>query len=157
MHPNSTRVRLRPANTQRIPFWGQIFLGLMWVAYTVSLIITDAGATDMYFLHYVFLVFSLVYLGYVLVHNAPIFGTQSYLEFTPGYIVHKEGLFKAKQAFAAETISALEMGGQQLRLRLTDGNSHALSLRQVRGLKRRRLMRDQVQAFATKHNIPLKD
>lgn len=111
----------------------------------------------MYFLHYVFLVFSLVYLGYVLVHNAPIFGTQSYLEFTPGYIVHKEGLFRAKQAFAAETITSLEIAGQQLRLRLTNGDSHALGLRQVRGLKRRRLLREQVQAFATKHNIPLKD
>lgn len=156
MHPASTRVRLRPANTQRIPFWGQIFLGLMWVAYTISLIVTDAGAADMYFLHYVFLVFSLVYLGYVLVHNSPIFGTQSYLEFTPGYIVHKEGLFRAKQAFAAEAISSLEMAGQQLRLRLTDGNSHALSLRQVRGVSRRRVVREQVQDFASKHNIPLK-
>lgn len=157
MHPASTRIRLRPANTQRIPFWGQVFLGLMWVAYTISLIVTGAGAMDMQFLHYVFLVFSLIYLGYVLVHNSPIFGTQSYLEFTPGYIVHKDGLFRAKQAFPAEGITSLELVPQQLRVQLQDGNIHAMSLRQVRGVKRRRLMREQVRAFAAKHNITLRD
>ena len=71
MNPDSTRIRLQPANTQRIPFLGQVFLGVLWIGYTVSLIVTGEGASDMHFLHYVFLVFSLVYLGYVLVHNAP--------------------------------------------------------------------------------------
>ncbi|GAB2768742.1 hypothetical protein HNQ93_000214 [Hymenobacter luteus] len=157
MHPNSTRIRLQPANTQRIPFLGQLFLGLLWIGYTVALIVTGEGASDMHFLHYVFLVFSLIYLGYVLVHNAPVFGTQSYLEFTPAYIVHKDGLFRPKQAFPAEGIASLELVPQQLRLLLKEGGTYAMSLRQVKGAKRKRLMREQVRAFAAKHNIDLRD
>ncbi|GAB3235616.1 hypothetical protein GCM10027346_25500 [Hymenobacter seoulensis] len=157
MHPDSTRIRLQPANTQRIPFLGQLFLGLLWIGYTIALIVTGEGASDMHFLHYVFLVFSLVYLGYVLVHNAPVFGTQSYLEFTPAYIVHKDGLFRPKQAFAAEGISAMELAPQLLRLQLKEGGNYSLSLRQVKGAKRKRLMREQVRAFAAKHDIPFRD
>ncbi|MDU0371037.1 hypothetical protein ACFPAF_11575 [Hymenobacter endophyticus] len=157
MHPDSTRIRLQPANTQRIPFWGQLFLGLLWIAYTVSLIVTGEGASDMHFLHYVFLVFSLIYLGYVLVHNAPVFGTQSYLEFTPAYIVHKDGLFRPKQAFPAENIAGLELAPQQLRVQLKEGGNYSLSLRQVKGAKRKRMLREQVRSFAAKHNLPLRD
>ncbi|RSK47658.1 hypothetical protein [Hymenobacter rigui] len=157
MHPDSTRIRLQPANTQRIPFWGQLFLGLLWIAYTVALIVTGAGASDFQFLHILFLLFSLVYVGYVLVHNAPIFGTQSYLEFTPAYIVHKDGLFRPKQAFPAEDIAALELAPQQLRMQLKEGGSYSLSLRQVKGAKRKRIMREQVRAFAAKHGIALRD
>ncbi|AIZ64529.1 hypothetical protein PK28_14145 [Hymenobacter sp. DG25B] len=157
MPPKTTRIRLQPANNSRLPFWGQIGFGLLWIAYTIALIVTDSGLNDMHFLHYVFLVFSLVYVGYVLVHNAPIFGTQSYLEFTPAYIVHKAGLFRAKQAFPAESIKSLDLAPQQLRLQLQDGGTHMLSLREVRGVKRKRFMRDQVRNFATQHNIPLRD
>ncbi|AHJ98778.1 hypothetical protein [Hymenobacter swuensis] len=157
MHPDSTRIRLQPANTQRIPFWGQLFLGFLWIGYTVALIVTGAGASDFHFLHYLFLLFSLVYVGYVLVHNAPIFGTQSYLEFTPAYIVHKDGLFRPKQALAAEEISGLELAPQQLRVQLKEGNTLNLSLRQVKGTKRKRLLREQVRAFAAKHSIALRD
>lgn len=157
MPPASTRIRLQPANTQRIPFWGQLFLGLLWIGYTIALIVTGEGASDMHFLHYVFLVFSLVYVGYVLVHNAPVFGTQSYLEFTPAYIVHKDGLFRPKQAFPAEGITTLELVPQQLRVQLKEGGTYALSLRQVKGLKRKRALHEQVRSFAAKHNIPLRD
>ncbi|MCA8831366.1 hypothetical protein [Hymenobacter pini] len=157
MHPDSTRIRLQPANTQRIPFWGQLFLGLLWIAYTVALIVTGEGKSDMNFLHYVFLAFSLVYLGYVLVHNAPVFGTQSYLEFTPAYIVHKDGLFRPKQAFPAEEIAGLELVPQQLRVQLKEGSTYALSLRQVKGAKRKRILREQVRGFAAKHGIALRD
>jgi hypothetical protein len=157
MPPASTRIRLQPANNSRIPFWGQLFIGFLWIAYTLSLILTDSGLNDLHFLHYVFLTFSLVYVGYVLVHNAPVFGTQSYLEFTPAYIVHKDGLFRPKQAFPAENISGLELVPQQLRVQLKEGGTYALSLRQVKGTKRKRALRDQIRSFASKHNIPLRD
>ena len=94
MPTGTTRIRLRPANTSRIPFWGQLAIGGFWLAYVLFSMRGDSGANDYHFLHWVFLVFTFVYIGYVLVHNAPIFGTQSYLEFTPGYIVHKAGLFR---------------------------------------------------------------
>ncbi len=101
--------------------------------------------------------FQLAHVGYVLVHNAPIFGTQSYLEFTPGYIVHKGGLFRAKQAFAAEDIASLEFVAQQLRIKLKAGDQHHLSLREVRGTRRKRALREQVRTFASQHQVPLRD
>jgi hypothetical protein len=117
----------------------------------------DPTAHDYHFLHWVFLVFSLVYIGYVLVNNAPIFGTQSYLEFTPGYIVHKNGLFRPKQVFAAENIAALELKTLLLRVRQKDGEIYALNLREVKGKMRRTRFRDQVRQFAAQHNVPLQD
>ncbi|MBD2714751.1 hypothetical protein KBK19_06875 [Microvirga sp. STR05] len=157
MPANSTRIRLQPANTSRIPFWGQIFIGTIWIVYTLALIFTDSGLNDMHFLHYVFLIFSVVYLGYVLVHNAPVFGTQSYLEFTPGYIVHKAGLFRPKQVFAAESITRLEMAPRQVRVHTKDDGTYALSLREVRGRKRKRQLMEQLRTFAIKYQIPLVD
>ena len=157
MPTTSTRIRLQPANTSRIPFWGQLFIGSLWIAYTVALIVTDQGLNDLHFLHYVFLVFSLIYIGYVLVNNAPVFGTQSYLEFTPGYIVHKNGLFRPKQVFAAENIAALELKPMVLRVRQKDGEIYALNLREVKGKMRKQRFREQVREFAAKHSLPLQD
>ena len=153
----TTRIRLQPANNSRIPFWGQIFIGMLWIAYTLALIISDSGINDMHFLHYVFLVFSLVYVGYVLVNNAPIFGTQTYLEFTPAYLVHKGGLFRPKQVFAVEDIVSLELAMRQVRVQLKDGNSYVLNLREVRGTRRRQRLLDLVRRFAAEHQIQLVD
>lgn len=152
-----TRIRLQPANTSRVPFWGQVLIACFWIAYTLFSMSSDDGVNDYHFLHWVFLVFSFVYLGYVLVHNAPIFGTQSYLEFTPGYIVHKGGLFRAKQAFAAEDIASLDFVAQQLRIKLKAGDQYNLSMREVRGTRRKRTLRDQVRTFAQQHQVPLRD
>jgi hypothetical protein len=157
MPTGTTRIRLRPANTSRIPFWGQLAIGAFWLAYVLFSMWGDSNANDYHFLHWVFLVFSLVYIGYVLVHNAPIFGTQSYLEFTPGYIVHKNGLFRAKQVFAAENIAALELKPLQLRVRQKDGEIYALNLREVKGRNRKEMFRAQVREFASRYNISLQE
>ena len=157
MPTGTTRIRLRPANNSRVPFWGQLAIGLFWLAYVAFGLVSNTGAQDYHFLHWVFLVFTFVYLGYVLVNNAPIFGTQSYLEFTPGYLVHKNGLFRPKQVFAAENIAALELRPLLLRVRQKDGEIYALNLREVKGKMRRTRFREQVRAFATKHSLPLQD
>ena len=157
MPTGTTRIRLRPANTSRVPFWGQLAIGLFWLAYVLFGMWSDYGAQDYHFLHWVFLVFTFVYLGYVLVNNAPIFGTQSYLEFTPGYIVHKNGLFRPKQVFAAENISALELKPAVLRVRQKDGEIYALNLREVKGKMRKTQFREQVRQFAAKYNLPLQE
>jgi|SRR6476661_1170606 len=156
--PTATnRIRLRPANTSPIPFWGQLAIGAFWLAYVLFSMWGDTNANDYHFLHWVFLVFTLVYIGYVLVHNAPVFGTQSYLEFTPGYIVHKKGLFRAKQVFASENMTALELKPMQLRIRQKDGEIYTLNLREVKGPRRRETFRQQVRAFAAKHNVELRE
>jgi hypothetical protein len=156
----TTRIRLRPANTSRISFWWQMAIGAFWLAYVLFSMWGDTNANmqdRFHFLHYVFLVFTLVYLGYVLVNNAPIFGTQSYLEFTPGYIVHKNGLFRPKQVFAAENIAALELKPMALRVRQKDGEIYALNLREVKGKMRKLSFREQVREFAAKHSIALQE
>ena len=157
MPTGTTRIRLRPANNSRVPFWGQLAIGLFWLAYVAFGLLSNTGAQDYHFLHWVFLVFTFVYLGYVLVNNAPIFGTQSYLEFTPGYIVHKNGLFRPKQVFAAENIAALELKPMVLRVRQKDGEIYALSMREVKGRMRKARFREQVREFAAKHSLPLQD
>jgi hypothetical protein len=157
MPTGTTRIRLRPANNSRVPFWGQLAIGLFWLAYVVFGLLSNVGAQDYHFLHWVFFVFTLVYLGYVLVNNAPIFGTQSYLEFTPGYIVHKNGLFRPKQVFAAENIAALELKPVVLRVRQKDGEIYALNLREVKGKMRKTSFREQVRQFAAAHNLPLQE
>jgi len=157
MPTGTTRIRLRPANNSRVPFWGQLAIGLFWLAYVVFGLLSNIGAQDYHFLHWVFFVFTLVYLGYVLVNNAPIFGTQSYLEFTPGYIVHKNGLFRPKQVFAAENIAALELRPVVLRVRQKDGEIYALNLREVKGKMRKTHFREQVREFAAKHSLPLQE
>ncbi|WP_046244503.1 hypothetical protein [Hymenobacter terrenus] len=157
MPTGTTRIRLRPANTSRIPFWGQLAIGAFWLAYVLFSMWSDSNVHDYHFLHWVFLVFTFVYIGYILVHNAPIFGTQSYLEFTPGYIVHKNGLFRPKQVFAAENIATLELKPLLLRVRQKDGEIYALNLREVKGRLRKVSFREQVRQFAAQHNLPLQE
>jgi len=157
MPTGTTRIRLRPANNSRVPFWGQLAIGFFWVVYVLFMMLGDPNVHDYHFLHWVFLVFSLVYIGYVLVNNAPIFGTQSYLEFTPGYIVHKNGLFRPKQVFAAESIAALELKPLLLRVRQKDGELYALNLREVKGRTRKMSFRELVRQFAAQHNLPLQE
>ena len=157
MPTGTTRIRLRPANTSRIPFWGQLAIGGFWLAYVLFSMWGDTNAKDYHFLHWVFLVFTFVYIGYVLVNNAPIFGTQSYLEFTPGYLVHKNGLFRPKQVFAAEKIAALELRPMMLRVQQKDGEVYALNLREVKGKMRKTQFREQVRQFAAKYNLPLQE
>jgi len=155
MPTGSTRIRLRPANTSRVPFWGQLAIGLFWVVYVSAMAWGDTTAHDYHFLHWIFLAFSLFYIGYVLVNNAPVFGTQSYLEFTPGYLVHKNGLFRPKQVFAVESIASLELLPAVLRVRLKDNELYALNLSEVKGKRRKMLFREQVRRFAARYGVTL--
>jgi len=99
MPTGTTRIRLRPANSSRLSFGVQVSLVLFAIAYASLMLRTAPEGQEYYWLHYIFLTICAVYLGFILVHNAPVFGTQSYFEFAPGYLVHKAGLFRAKQVF----------------------------------------------------------
>ncbi|MDQ2771670.1 MAG: hypothetical protein M3Y54_14365 [Bacteroidota bacterium] len=157
MPTGTTRIRLRPANNSRVNFWGQLSVSCGWVLYALFAMERDLARGPLYFVHWVVLGLGLVFLGYVLVNNAPIFGTQSYLEFTPGYIVHKNGLFRPKQVFAAENMAALELKPFQLRVRQKDGEIFALNLREVKGKMRKTRFREQLREFAAKYNLPLEE
>ena len=157
MPSTPTRIRLRPANTSRVNFWNQLTIGGGWMLYVVFAMLHDERHDSFYFVHWLVLALGAAYLVFVLINNAPVFGTQSYLEFTPGYIVYKPGLFRAKQVFAAETIATLELKPLWLRVRQKDGEIYPLNLRQVRGRNRKLMFREQVRQFATQHGVALQE
>ena len=157
MPTGTTRVRLRPANSSRLSFGVQVSLALFAIAYAVLMLRETPASQDFYWLHYVFLTLCALYLGFILVHNAPVFGTQSYFEFAPGYLVHKAGLFRAKQVFAAESMSLLELMPRQLRVRLKDGDIHVLNMREVKGTRRRAVLRGQLEGFAKRYGVELRE
>lgn len=157
MPTGTTRIRLRPANSSRLSFGVQVSLALFAIAYASLMLRTAPEGQEFVWLHYVFLAGCAVYLGFILVHNAPVFGTQSYFEFAPGYLVHKAGLFRAKQVFAAEKMSQLELLPRQLRVRLKDGDIHVLNMREVRGTRRRALLRGQLESFAQRYGVALRE
>lgn len=156
MPTGTTRIRLRPANNSRVPYWGQLAIGGVGLAYVLFSMWRDSSGDSSYrVLHWAMLVLLLGAVGYVLAHNAPLFGTQSYFEFTPGYLVHKRGLFRVKQVFAAETITSLDFHPRQLHVARQDGEVYALNLRELKGKKRRARFREQLRLFATQHGLPL--
>ncbi len=152
-----TRIRLRPANTSRVNFWNQLTISGGWILYAVFAMLRDEQGGPLRFVHWLVLALGVAYLGFVLINNAPVFGTQSYLEFTPGYLVYKPGLFRAKQVFAAETIATLELRPLLLRIRQKDGEIYPLNLRQVRGRNRKLMFREQVRQFAAQHGVALQE
>lgn len=153
----TTRIRLRPANNSRVDFWGQLLISGGWVLYALFAMQRDNTVDAWRFVHWPVLLMGAAYLIFVLIHNAPVFGTQSYLEFTPGYLVHKSGLFRAKQVFAAEKMAALELKPLLLRVRLKDGEIYPLNLRQVKGRSRKVMFREQVRQFAAQHGVALQE
>ena len=157
MPTGTTRIRLRPANSSRLSFGVQVSLALFAIAYASLMLRSAPEGQDFRWLSYVFLVGCALYLGFILVHNAPVFGTQSYFEFAPGYLVHKPGLFRAKQVFAAEKMNQLELLARQLRVRLHDGDIHVLNLREVKGNKRRAMFRSQLEGFAQRYGVSLRE
>ncbi|MGI4735269.1 MAG: hypothetical protein ACRYG7_08835 [Janthinobacterium lividum] len=157
MPTGTTRIRLRPANSSRLSFGVQVSLVLFAITYAVIMLRAAPEGQNFHWLHYVFITCCALYLGFTLVHNAPVFGTQSYFEFAPGYLVHKAGLFRAKQVFAAESMSHLELLSRQLRVRLKDGDIHVLNLREVKGTRRQALLRGQLEGFAKRYGVALRE
>lgn len=150
------RVRLNPIADARLPFPAQVVLGLVMVAYAGAALLAGSdpdAAQARPLLHAVFMGFALAYLAYVIARSAPLFGTQSYLEFTPDYLVHKHGLFRPKAAFSAEDLARFELTDRQLRIIPKTGEPHVVSLRQVRGPRKRARLRAGLESFAQRHGL----
>ncbi|GAB2959703.1 hypothetical protein GCM10027048_28810 [Hymenobacter coalescens] len=157
MPSSFTRIRLTPANNSRIPFWGQLAIGGFWIAYAAISLATGRGESDRNFLHYAFLTFAVIYVVYVLVRNAPVFGTQTYLEFTPDYIVHKGGLFRPKEAIQATELQSIDVTPREMRLHRKAGGSYTISLREITGQRRKRRLREEMEQFVQRNNVPLRE
>ena len=154
------RVRLNPIAGGRLPFPAQVVLGLVMVAYAGAALLTGTDPTAVRahpLLHGVFMGFALAYLAYVVGRSAPLFGTQSYLELTPDYLVHKHGLFRPKTAFGAEQIASFELTDRQLSIIPKVGEVHVISLRQVRGARKRARLRAGLEAFAKRHGLEVRE
>ena len=154
------RVRLNPIADARLPFPAQLVLGLVMVAYALAALLTGADPTAARanpLLHAVFMGFALAYLAYIIGRSAPLFGTQSYLELTPDYLVHKRGLFQPKAAFQAEEIDRFELSPRLLRIIPKTGEAHDVSLRQVRSARRRARLRAGLEAFAQRHGVEVRE
>ncbi len=154
------RVRLNPIADARLPFPAQVMLGVVMVAYAGAALFAGTNpdvAEARPLLHAVFMGFALAYLAYVVSRSAPLFGTQSYLEFTPDYLVHKHGLFRPKAAFQAEEIARFELTDRQLRIVPKTGEPHLVSLRQVRGPRKRARLRAGLEDFAQRHSLAVKE
>jgi hypothetical protein len=159
MPSSYTRIGLQPANTSRVPFFGQLLFGLMAIAYPLLSILGDPNRTPgvLRYLDWMFLFLAVVFLLYISVQNLPLFGTQTYLEVTPDYLVHKPGLFAPKQPFQAKEMRALDLEPNQLLLRLHDGTSYSLNLRQVRGRQRRQNLKNLLGNFAQRNGLELRE
>lgn len=159
MPSSYTRIGLQPANVSRVPFFGQLVFGLVAVAYPLLSILGDESRTPgvLRYLDWMFLCLALLYILYILVQNLPLFGTQTYLEITPSYLVHKAGLFIGKQPFEAREMRGMVLEPRQLLLRMQDGTSYSLNLRQVRGKRRRQQLRSMLQDFAQHNKLPFEE
>ncbi|WP_192820076.1 hypothetical protein [Rufibacter sp. LB8] len=153
------RVGLRPSRDHKISFGVQLALVLLWLSYGLFLVFTEPGnaTNDRHFIHYIFLGLALGYLVFILAQNTSLFGTQSYLEITPAYVVEKRGHFKKKIAIPLQDVTAINMNNTQARFTMRDGSKCSIELKLVSTRKSQRLVKDKLNEVARKHDIPVTD
>lgn len=153
------RVGLRPSRDHKISFGVQLALVLLWITYGLFLVFTEPenAANDRHFIHYTFIVLALGYLLFILAQNTSLFGTQSYLEITPAYVVEKRGHFKKKVAIHLQDVTALTINNTQARFAMRDGTRCQIDLKLVSSRKSQRLVKDKLLIVSEKHGIPVTD
>lgn len=149
------RVGLRPSRNARISFGVQLALVFFWLIYALFLLFTESPTNDSHFVHYVFLTFALGYLIYILAQNTPIFGTQSYFEITPDYIVLKHGHFRPKSIYSFEEVAAMHLAPLALRLTMKNGEKHLIDLKIISRRKNLKKIKEQLHNMALKFDIDL--
>jgi hypothetical protein len=151
------RVGIRPMKNSRISFSVQLALVLFWLAYVGTMIFTESETNDRNFLHYVFLALTLLYLIYILAQNTSIFGTQSYLEITPAYIVQKKGHFRPKLAIPFDEVASIQMIPNFLKFTLKNGEQLTMDTKSIKRKKNIDLIKEKLQMMAERHRFELKD
>ncbi|MFD2245967.1 hypothetical protein [Pontibacter ruber] len=134
---SSLLVQLSPSRSAKISFTVQLILTLFWLAWAVMLLTTENSADGQNYLYYIFFGLALFFLAYVVLQNTSVFGVQSYIEVTPQYIVHKQGVFRTKNITAIPDVETVHISPLALRITERSGNKIYLDLKQVR--KRRDL------------------
>jgi len=144
------RVGLRPSRNARVSFGVQLALAFFLLIYAIFFFFTDNPTNDSHFFNYVFLIFAIGYLVYILSQNTPIFGTQSYFEITPAYIVLKRGHFRPKTVYSFEDVEHLHIAPLSLRLHQKNGENHIIDLRIISRRKNLKKIKEQLRLMALK-------
>jgi len=150
---------LRPSRDHKISFGVQLALVVLWITYGLFLVFTEPGSNtnDRHFIHYVFLILALGYLIFILAQNTSVFGTQSYLEITPAYVVEKRGHFRKKVAIYLQEVTGITFTNTQARFAMRDGSKCLIDLRLVSTRKSSKLVKDKLMEVAQQHDIPVTD
>lgn len=151
------RVGIRPLKNSRISFSVQLAIVFFWLAYGTALLFTENPANDRSYLHIVFLILAFLYLLYILAQNTSIFGTQSYLEITPAYIVQKKGHFRPKLVIPFEEVSKLQMAPHLLHFTMKGGELITMDTKSIRRKKNIALVKEKLQLMAERHRFELID
>ncbi|MBK0401976.1 hypothetical protein I5M27_03205 [Adhaeribacter sp. BT258] len=149
------RVGIRPLKNSRISFGVQLAIVFFWLAYGSALLFTEPDTNDRSYLHIVFLVLAFLYLLYILAQNTSIFGTQSYLEITPAYIVQKKGHFRPKQVIAFDDVTSVQILPTTLRFKLKNGEQETMDLKSLKRRKNIELVREKLQLMSERHRFAL--
>ena len=148
---------IRPLKNSRISFSVQLALVLFWLAYVVIMIFTESATNDRNYLHFVFLALTLLYLVYILAQNTSIFGTQSYLEITPAYIVQKKGHFKPKVAIPFDEVAMVQIVPNFLRFTMKNGEQVTMDTKSIKQQRNIALVKEKLEMMAERHRFELKD
>ncbi|WP_460894406.1 hypothetical protein [Rufibacter soli] len=153
------RVGLRPSRDHKISFGVQLALVLLWIIYSLFLIFTEPGSStnDRHFIHYVFMALAIGYLLFILAQNTSLFGTQSYLEITPAYVVEKRGHFKKKTAIYLQEVTGIVLNNTLAKFNMRDGSRCQIDLKLVSNRKSQNLVKEKLMEVAQKHDIPVTD
>ena len=149
------RVGVRPLKNSRISFSVQLAIVFFWLAYGSALLFTENETNDRSYLHITFLILAFIYLLYILAQNTSIFGTQSYLEITPAYIVQKKGHFRPKQVIAFEEVSSVKILPTSLRFSLKNGETETMDLKILKRRKNVMLVKEKLQMMAERHRFDI--
>ncbi|GAB2549049.1 hypothetical protein GCM10027189_34620 [Rufibacter soli] len=150
---------MRPSRDHKISFGVQLALVLLWIIYSLFLIFTEPGSStnDRHFIHYVFMALAIGYLLFILAQNTSLFGTQSYLEITPAYVVEKRGHFKKKTAIYLQEVTGIVLNNTLAKFNMRDGSRCQIDLKLVSNRKSQNLVKEKLMEVAQKHDIPVTD
>lgn len=151
------RVGIRPLKNSRFPFSMQLALVFFWLAYGTALLFTENPTNDRSYLHIVFLILAFFYLLYILAQNTSIFGTQSYLEITPAYIVQKKGHFRPKLAIPFDEVAEVTMVPNMLRFAMKNGETLQMDTKSIKRKKNIVLLKKNLQLMADRHRFTFTD
>ena len=151
------RVGLRPSRNAKISFGVQLMLVTFWLIYGFMLAFSESPTNDSNFFHWVFIALGLVYLFYILAQNTSLFGTQSYLEITPGYLVEKHGHFRKKRVYSFQDMKEMKLSPFSVQLVCADGSTSQVDLKQIRKAKNLIRTKEQLKNMALKYNIPISE